>query len=87
MAKEPTQKGTWRKKLHKVISWSSANADSIKSAVVGVTDSGGAILFSATRDGGALVLSVYSGEETAKEYVTEQGDISALLQWVVETYA
>jgi hypothetical protein len=44
-------------------------------------------MFSRTIDGSALVLSVYSGDTKSKEYVTEPGDIPALLAWALETYS
>lgn len=82
----PKTPGSWRKD-HKSISWSAAGKDSIHSAVAAITGSGNAVMFSRTIDGSALVLSVYSGSEKVKEYVTEPGDIPALLAWAVETYS
>jgi hypothetical protein len=38
-------------------------------------------------DGSALILSVYSGDERVKEYVTEPGDIPPLFEWIVENYS
>lgn len=82
----PNSPQTWRK-AHKSISWSAAGRDSLHSMVTSVTDAGNAVMFSRTIDGSALVISVYSGQEKSKEYVTEVGDIPALLAWIVETYS
>ena len=77
---------SWRKHS-KSISWSAAGTDSLHHAVCAITDSGNAVMFSRTIDGSALVLSIYSGQTKAKEYVTEPGDIVALLAWAVETFS
>jgi len=82
----PNSRATWRK-AHKSISWSAAGKDSLHSVVTGVTDAGNALMFSRTIDGSALVISIYAGQEKAKEYVTEPGDIPPLLAWVLETYS
>jgi hypothetical protein len=87
MSKDPpTGPQSWRK-AHKAISWSGAGKDSLHSVIAGITDSGNALMFSRTIDGSALVLSVYSGDTKSKEYVTEPGDIPALLAWALETYS
>lgn len=86
MSKDPPNNKSWRKNKQS-ISWSAAGSESLHSTVAGVTNSGNAIMFSRTIDGTALVLSVYSGNEKAKEYITEHGDIPALLAWVMETYS
>ena len=87
MPKEPPNSPhTWRK-LHKAISWAAAGAESLHAVVAAVTDSGNAVMFSRTIDGSALVLSVYSGQQKTKEYVTEPGDIVPLFAWVIETYS
>ena len=87
MSKDPPNKPTSWRKAHLVISWSGAGKDSLHSMVTAITDSGNAVMFSRTMDGSALVLSVFSGETKSKEYVTEPGDIPALLAWAMETYS
>lgn len=87
MSKDPpTSIKPWQHN-HKSISWAAAGTDSLRSMVAAVTDSGNAVMFSRTLDGTALVLSVFSGNQKSKEYITEQGDIPALFAWVVETYS
>jgi len=75
------------KKNHSSVSWSSAGQDSIKALVTAVTDSGNAIMFARTIDGSALVLSIFSGQDKAKEYVTDVGDIPSLFAWAIEHFS
>jgi hypothetical protein len=86
MPKDPPSRQTW-KKLKSTISWAAAGTDSLHTVVSAVTDSGNAVMFSRTIDGTALALTVYSGDTKSKEYITEPGDIPALLAWVMETYS
>lgn len=87
MSKDPPNKPqSWRRD-HKSLSWSAAGTDSLKQCVAAITDSGNALMFSRTVDGSALVLSIFSGDTKSKEYVTEPGDIPALLAWAIETYS
>lgn len=87
MSKDPPNKpNSWRKN-HTSISWSAAGTDTLKSVIASITDSGNAVMFSRTIDGTALTLSIFSGNEKAKEFVTEPGDIPALLAWAIETYS
>jgi hypothetical protein len=86
MSKDPPNRQPW-KKLHSVLSWSAVGKDSLHSCISAVTDSGNALMFSRTLDGSALALTIYSGDTKSKEYITEPGDIPALLAWVMETYS
>jgi len=86
MPKEPPSRQPW-KKLKSTISWGAAGKDSLHSMVTAITDSGNAVMFSRTIDGTALALSIYSGDTKSKEYVTEPGDIPALLAWAMEEYS
>lgn len=82
---KPPSNKAWKKNKSS-LSWSAAGTDSLKALVAAVTDNGNGIMFSRTMDGSALILSVYSGNDRSKEYVTEAGDIPALFAWVIETY-
>jgi hypothetical protein len=86
MPKDPPTRNAW-KSNKKTLSWSAAGTDSIRSVVAAITDSGNAVMFSRTMDGSALALTLYSGDTKSKEYVTEPGDIPALLAWAIETYS
>lgn len=77
--------GKW-KGNRKSISWSGGPADSMRAAIASITDNGCAVLFSRTQDGGALSIQVLAGSERSKEYITELGDITPCLAWLVETY-
>lgn len=87
MSTDAPQSGQWRKKPKASLSWQAAGADSLRSLVAAITDSGNAVMFSRTIDGSALVLSVYSGDTKSKEYVTEPGEIPQLFSWAIETYS
>ena len=87
MSKDPPNKPTSWRKLHKVLSWSAASPEKLHNLVSAVCGSGNAVMFGSTMDGSALILSVYSGDERVKEYVTEPGDIPPLFEWIVENYS
>lgn len=82
---EASQPRKW-KSASRSISWSSGPSDSLRACIGSITDSGNAVLFARTPDGGALVFKVYAGNVQTKEYVTEVGDIASLLAWAVEQY-
>jgi len=48
-------------------------------AIVWVLAAGGGLLFSSTRDGGAVGLHVYAGDQRASEFCTSPEDWGALL--------
>jgi hypothetical protein len=49
-------------------------------AIVGVLAQGGGLLFSATRDGGAVGVHVYKGDERASDFSASNEDFGALLE-------
>jgi hypothetical protein len=53
--------------------------------VAAVTDGGDAIMFSRTRDGGALCLTIMAGEERIKQYAGDGEEIQKLLSLVLES--
>lgn len=77
--------GKWKSNRHS-IHWQAAGAESLREVITRLTDNGCGVLFSRTMDGGSLVFGVYAGNERSKEYVTEPGDIPALLAWALEVY-
>lgn len=87
MSKDPPNKPTTWRKVHKVLSWSALGPESMRSAVVSLTDCGNAIMFSRTLDGSALIVNVYSGDEKFKEFVTDPGDLVPLFAWIIENYS
>lgn len=58
---EPTTQGTR-------VSWGDVDQLSIAAAIQEVVESGAALIFGATRDGGALALTVCDGDERLKLY-------------------
>lgn len=64
--------GRWTKyepsKLATKVTWGDVDQLSIVAAIQEVVDSGAAIIFGATRDGGALALTVCDGDERLKLY-------------------
>lgn len=77
--------GAWKGK-HKSISWSAGPSETLRDFISKLTDAGCGVLFSRTSDGGALVISVYAGQDRSKEYITEQGDILLCLAYLSEQY-
>jgi hypothetical protein len=76
----------WKAK-HSSLTWSAASTKDLHNAVAAITGSGNAVMFSRTMDGSALVLSIFSGNNKAKEFVTDPGDIPSLLTWAVEEFS
>lgn len=52
------------------VSWADVEAQEVLAAISAVTAEGDAVLFSRTRDGGALVITVCAGDERVKLYAT-----------------
>jgi hypothetical protein len=78
---------SFKGKNKKSLSWQAGGADSIKDTIVKITESGNSIMFTRTADGGALAVACYMGNVKAKEYITEVGDIPALLAWCIENFS
>lgn len=78
-------KRNWKANRHS-LHWSDGPTDTIKSFIGQLTDAGCGVLFSRTQDGSALIISVYAGNETSKEFLTEPGDIVPCFDWLLSTY-
>jgi len=87
MPQDPRNPKKFKGGIKEVLSWQAAGPESLKSAIVAITDAGNAILFSRTIDGGALSLTLFSGNQKSKEYITTPGEIVALLEWAIEEYS
>lgn len=68
-----------RQEVSAKATWEDANADDLWRTVYQVTNSGDAIMFSRTRDGGAVVLTVLSGDDRQKAYATGEEEVASLL--------
>lgn len=55
-------------------------------AVQAVVGDGGAIMFGMTSDGGALVVTLYEGDDRKKEYLHGHEEIEQFLMGVIELY-
>jgi len=60
------------------------NETALGEAVVGVLVAGGGLLFSATRDGGAVGVHLYQGDTRASEFVVDNGDLRALCEAITD---
>jgi len=65
-------------------SWEDADAQELWRTVCEATSAGDALMFGRTRDGGALVLTVLSGDERVRNYATGAEEVSALLARIRE---
>lgn len=72
-------KGSHRKRSGsgRVADWNKINPQLIRSAISCATDSGGALLFGKTSDGGALVVRVYGEGDPYSEYFGPDEDIES----------
>lgn len=59
--------------------WEDADPDAVWKTIIAATNAGDALMFAKTRDGGACVLTVMSGDERVKEYATGEEELAALL--------
>jgi hypothetical protein len=68
-----------------VATWEEADAETLWRAIAAVTDAGDAIMFGRTRDEGAVVLTLLSGDERIRQYATGVEEIAELLRAVRES--
>jgi len=52
-----------------------------------VVAAGAAIMFSRTRDGGAIVVSVFDGDDRAKEYAAQLDELVEIFRQLAAAYA
>jgi hypothetical protein len=81
--------GKWTKYTPKKevvqVAWDEVNNALVSTAVAEVTRGGDALLFGATRDGGALVLTVCSGDERVKFYASTPEEMNSHLENIIAT--
>jgi len=65
-------------------SWAKVDISSVFAALVAVTNAGNAILFSKTRDGGALVITLCEGDERAKFYSSTKEECEEQLSIIAD---
>jgi len=78
----PAGKRTRRQRT--TLTWHKAPAETLRSFIGLFTDSGCAVLFGRTMDGGALMVQALCQENRYKEYITVYADIIPVLQEVLE---
>jgi hypothetical protein len=66
------------------ISWTNVDGPTIKRCIVAVTSTGDAITFGRTSDGGALAVTVLSGQERHKLYAAEVDEAEDMLRSIEE---
>ena len=77
----------WRKRVAMQASFINANAALMLAAVHYMAEAGGAIRFGKTRDGGAIAIGLYDGDEKRTEYLAPEDDIDQLMIELLELYA
>jgi len=60
------------------------NETALGEVIIRVLVKGGGLLFSATRDGGAVGVHLYQGDTRASEFVVSNEDLGALLEALME---
>lgn len=70
---------------HGKMSWSLADANLLKAAVVAVTEDGAGLLLARTSDGGALCVQVWEGGIPSKLFPATELELTEALQLVIET--
>lgn len=68
------------------VSYAAINPDTIRGIVQAVANSGGAVMFGQTRDGGAYSVMVLLDDEKIKEYPRDQTDFDNLMVWLIDEY-
>ena len=76
--------GKFGKKTSTTACWDELPGDLIARLVVAVSKAGGAVLFGHTRDGGALALTFFHGNEKATEYHSITETVSDWLEDMVD---
>jgi hypothetical protein len=66
--------------------WGDIDNQVLRDALVAVADSGAAIQFSKTSDGGALVIHIYDGANKVDEYPRTVDETEKTLRWLVDMF-
>lgn len=68
------------------VNWSDIPSDMVSELVTVVTNSGAAVMFGVTADGGALSLCILDNQNKIKEYPRTETEVSSLLIWLKDEY-
>jgi len=77
----------WRKRIASGAEFNQCTAGLMQAAVHYMCEAGGAIRFGKTRDGGAIAIGLYDGDEKRTEYLAPEDDLDMFLMDVLELYA
>ena len=59
--------------------WEDSDPDKLWKTIIAATNAGDALTFAKTRDGGAVVLVIMSGDDRQKHYATGETELNTLL--------
>jgi len=77
----------WRKRVESNAQFSQCTAGLLQAAVHYMAEAGGAIRFGKTRDGGAIAIGLYDGDDKRTEYLAPEDDLDIFLMDVLQLYA
>jgi len=91
---EPNRRGAARvertesRRYHSdTASYAGCDNQLLRDALVAITDSGAAVLFGRTSDGGALTIQVYDGQERIREYPHTAEEAEGVLSWLRDMFS
>lgn len=77
----------WRKRVGSQAQFNQCTAGLLQAAVHYMAEAGGAIRLGKTRDGGAIAIGLYDGDEKRTEYLAPEDDLDMFLMDVLQLYA
>lgn len=84
-ARKKAQGNRWQiQKSKQRIDWSEVDPGRLADLVISVSRAGAAVMFGTTRDGGALVVAVYDGDDRARYYCNSMAEFEILVEQLVE---
>lgn len=73
-----------RGRVREVLSWGKVKATTTHKLITACSDNGGAVMFGATRDGGALSVTVLWGNDKAREYIGSYDEVDPVVDDLIE---
>lgn len=77
----------WRRRDASGAQFTQCTAGLLQAAVHYMAEAGGAIRFGKTRDGGAIAIGLYDGDEKRTEYLAPEDDLDVFLMDLLTVYA
>lgn len=75
-----------RRRQSQPADWASVSADAIRSAIVAASNTGGALRFGYTSDGGAYAVGIYGDGDPYTEFYTPSEDMEAALLDIMQSF-